>query len=101
MDCKRVPLQVFQSTPPVSGGRKIALCTAVVIVPTFQSTPPVSGGRKVVARETIVMEPFGFNPRPPFPEGESWNSIRYEKLPYLVSIHAPRFRRAKAHQLTR
>ncbi len=63
-------------------------------LPPFQSTPPVSGGRKPRIAALPAMHGC-FNPRPPFPEGESLVEEAESLEALRVSIHAPRFRRAK------
>ena len=61
-------VQLFQSTPPVSGRRCL---TTLQSAPAFQS----------------------FNPRPPFPGGDARVAVVSHR-PVIVSIHAPRFREA-------
>ena len=58
----------------------------------FQSTPSVSRGRCLrYAPAAPLFE--GFNPRPPFPEGDASHPSRLQHGPD-VSIHALRFQRA-------
>ena len=58
----------------------------------FQSTPSVSRGR-CIEQGGVLRDKPGFNPRPPFPEGDA--EIRVPLLhPSQVSIHALRFQRA-------
>ena len=59
---------------------------------TFQSTPSVSRGRCSACR-IPAYSLYGFNPRPPFPEGDAGSSHLGAQI-QDVSIHALRFQRA-------
>ena len=58
----------------------------------FQSTPSVSRGRCSACR-IPAYSLYGFNPRPPFPEGDAGSSHLGAQI-QDVSIHALRFQRA-------
>ena len=65
---RRGSASLFQSSPPVAGGRNDVRRRAVTHNKLFQSSPPVAGGRNGRVsnrRERITC----FNPRPPLPGG--------------------------------
>ena len=108
---------LFQSTPPVAGGR----CPVVGVDGwariMFQSTPPVAGGRCTnwsgvnigdyvvsihaprcrgampLQRCRSLRIGWRFNPRPPLPGGDAHRQ-RCDQHGQPVSIHAPRCRGA-------
>ncbi len=62
--------RMFQSTPPVAGGRCLAKYQAAHDAHLFQSTPPVAGGRCLLfksPKDAVAR----FNPRPPLPGGDA------------------------------
>ena len=62
--------------------------------PKFQSTPSVSRGRCLDGLMKPRRHTAGFNPRPPFPEGDALPRIAATFHLFFVSIHALRFQRA-------
>ncbi len=82
----------FQSTPSVSRGRCLGRWHSSRYVPLFQSTPSVSRGR-CSRLPCSTPASIGFNPRPPFPEGDA-SCKSLAALLNDVSIHALRFQRA-------
>ena len=86
-------LAVFQSTPPVAGGRCPVICRSQSPAKWFQSTPPVAGGRCARRSRPRAID-SGFQSTPPVAGGRCLRS-HVRKFPTgNVSIHAPRCRGA-------
>ena len=92
IDPNALSLGKFQSTPSVSRGRCRMAIAARQARTRFQSTPSVSRGRCSACR-IPAYSLYGFNPRPPFPEGDAGSSHLGAQI-QDVSIHALRFQRA-------
>ena len=85
-------LVMFQSTPPVAGGRCHHLPRRRRTLRSFNPRPPLPGG-DAEFRYTVELEGFCFNPRPPLPGGDAPVG-REAGRGDEVSIHAPRCRGA-------
>ena len=83
---------MFQSTPPVAGGRCFRHMTGEIHSSCFNPRPPLPGGD--APGEGRIAQPLkGFNPRPPLPGGDARQGTAM-KIITPVSIHAPRCRGA-------
>jgi len=85
---------MFQSTPPVAGGRCIlpGSVSCCLRRTRFNPRPPLPGGDARCGR-AMPTGPDSFNPRPPLPGGDA-PLVSCPRGQILVSIHAPRCRGA-------
>ena len=84
---------LFQSSPPVAGGRNLFTNMRPLVFNSFQSSPPVAGGRNA-AKKSPCAGASCFNPRPPLPGGAT-DAACGVSATILVSILAPRCRGAQ------
>ena len=84
---------MFQSTPPVAGGRCNATTIPVNVIKMFQSTPPVAGGRCAPV-ENADQSFVGVSIHAPRCRGAMRSRRTKRDRSGCVSIHAPRCRGA-------
>ncbi len=87
-----VSVTLFQSTPPVAGGRCFRLSPWHVGHICFNPRPPLPGG-DAVSGMALSQSADCFNPRPPLPGGDARRMLKQRHW-ITVSIHAPRCRGA-------